>query len=164
MQNFYLALCLMVLSGTAWANEQSIANHCRDEWPSNREMYSYYVAEQRKAVRSLVDCSGPIRNYCDSQWSTNYEMVLHWIKEQEASKSVTDLAPQDEIAARCAREWPNELDMQEHCANERRTAKDNIERNYSGNYAVHASGSGVQSMKWLSIVLKKMESKLRVKL
>ena len=105
-----------------WANEQPIANHCRDEWLSDREIYSYCAAEQGKSVRILVNYSGPIRSYCDSQWSTNYEMVLHCVKEQQVSKSVTDRAPQDEIAARCAREWPNELDMQEHCANERRTA------------------------------------------
>ena len=59
-------------------------------------------------------------------------MVVHCIKEQQSSVGAIARAPQDEIATRCAREWPDEYDMQEHCAKERRTAKENIERNYSG--------------------------------
>lgn len=121
-----LALLLPLAPMAVLANEAALQAHCLDEWPSDGEMRAFCVSEQRKAAKILAGYSGPSLQRCESELLPDFEMVLHCTKEQNASEAAIVSAPQDEIAARCAREWPSEYDMQEHCA------KDTIERSYSG--------------------------------
>lgn len=83
-------------------------------------MRAYCLEEQRQAADAVAGYGGPIRAQCESDWGNDFHMVLFCIKEQQRlSQAAVADAQHNEQAARCAREWPNALDPQARCPEER---------------------------------------------
>jgi len=118
-----------------WEDKSQMQRHCRDK-QTEPKRWVHRFDENHQDPTSMT-----ILKNCKDKWSDshghNWPMVKHCTEQQtEAAKKVEDSNEDDstsKIASRCRQKWEDNFQMQKHCQDQQKDAKNWVHERFNSN-------------------------------